>query len=96
MWPQLGRDNKCRRWRKQGEWPGSKRKAGAQEDSEAGEAGVTQRDVARMTAQVEVAERERQHERQEETDRLNRLERKLIQTQTELRTAQTDKEQTDK
>ena len=47
-------------------------------------------------AQVGVAERERQQERQEETDRLNRLERKLIQTQTELRTAQTDKEQTDK
>jgi len=90
------RGNKCRRWRKRGEWPDSKRKAGAQEDSEAGEAGVAQRDVARMRAQVEVAERERRLERQEETDRLNRLEQKLIQTQTELQTERTEKEQTDK
>ena len=51
----------CRRWRKRGEWPESKRKAGAHEDSEAGEAGVSQssRGVARMRAQVEVAEQER-------------------------------------
>ena len=51
-----GRGNKCRRWRKRGEWPKSKGKAGAQEDSEAGEAGVAQRDVARMRAHVEVVE----------------------------------------
>ena len=67
-----GRGNTCRRWRKRWEWPKSKRKTGAQEDSEAGEAGVAQRDVAMMRAQVEVAERERRLERQEETDRLNR------------------------
>ena len=76
------RGNKCRRWRKRGEWPDSKRKSGAQEDSEAGGAGVAQRDVARMRAQVEVAERERRLERQEETDRLNRLEQKLTLTPT--------------
>ena len=49
-----------------------------------------------MRAQVEVAERERRQERQEETDRLNRLEQKLIQTQTELQTERTEREQTDK
>ena len=64
-----GRGNKCRRWRKRGEWPESQRKAGAQEHSEAGEAGVVQRDIARMRAQVEVAEREKRQEIQEETER---------------------------
>ena len=49
-----------------------------------------------MRAQVEVAERERRQERQEETGRLNRLEQKLIQTQTELQTERTEREQTDK
>ena len=91
-----GRGNKCRRWRKRGEWPESQRKAGAQEHSEAGEAGVVQRDIARMRAQVEVAERERRQERQEETDRLNRLEQKLTLTLTELQTEQTEREQTEK
>ena len=57
---------------------------------------MAQRDVARMRAQVEVAERERRLERQEETDRLNRLEQKLTLTLTELQTEQTEREQTEK
>ena len=52
-----GEGNKCSRWRKRGEWSERKCEAGAQDDIESGEAGVAQRDVARMRAQchVEVA-----------------------------------------
>ena len=78
---------KKQRRRERGSWPTGSKETEAREAQVGAEA---------REAQVGVAERERQQERQEETDRLNRLERKLIQTQTELRTAQTDKEQTDK